>query len=71
MKFSIGDYIVISLSLILAAVSLLDDMTTGFVGYAYSFGFFIGGFFACLFFGYVLLFAFRYVRSTFFSGVKE
>ena len=71
MNFSIGDYIVISLSLILAAVSLLDDMTTGFGGYVYSFGFFFGGFCVLLFFGYVFLFAFRYVRSTFFSGVKE
>jgi hypothetical protein len=46
-------------------------MTLGFQGYAYSFGFFFGGLVACLFFGYVFLFAFRYVRTTFFSGVKE
>lgn len=71
MKLSIGDYIVISLSLILAAVSLLDDMTKGFQGYAYSFGFFIGGLLFCLVCGYIILFAFRYIRSTFFPGVKE
>jgi Na+/melibiose symporter-like transporter len=65
---SIGDYIVLGLSALLAFLSLLDEVdTAGFKGSAYSFGFFVGGFLFCAIVGYICLFTFRYVREHHFA----
>jgi uncharacterized membrane protein YedE/YeeE len=65
---SIGDYIVIIISIICGISGVMDVVSQeGFQGYAFTSGMLIGSILGWLIVGYIGLFAFRYVREHFFN----
>jgi threonine/homoserine/homoserine lactone efflux protein len=59
-----GDYLVMIISGLLTFVVVADTISRdGFQGFAYTLGMCIGAFLVYAIIGFVLLFAFRYVRD--------
>ncbi len=62
----LGDYIVLVLATILSIIAAMDNIdVNGFEGYSFTFGFILGGFILYAAIGFILLFAFRYIREHF------